>query len=296
MNYKLSKSYMAFQIFNYTLLIITSFIMLYPIIYSVAISLSDPLEILKGNVTIIPKGVNIEAYKVVFASPEIFVAYLNTILYTVSGVLLTLLVTVFAAYPLAQSRFIYGKIFSVIFLITMFFSGGMIPRYLVIDKLGLMDSRLSVILPNAFQVFYILIMRTSFKSIPSSLSESAFIDGANDMQILVKIMFPLTKSMLAAISLFSAISYWNAYIDPLLFLTNSSKFPLTLLLNKIIHGTADNAAFINKYLDMGQVVGVGFLQSLKMATLIVSLLPIALVYPFIQKYFVKGVMLGSVKG
>ena len=296
MNTKLGRGYAVFQVFNYIFLLAFSLVMLYPLIYAFAISFSDPFEVLTGKVRFLIRGFNIDAYKLILSSPELGVSYKNTVLYTILGTVITVVISILAAYPLSLKRMKGKSFFMFIFTITMFFNGGMIPTFLVVKSLGLLGSMWSVILTPAFHVFYIIILRTSFMSIPESLGEAAYIDGANDLVILLRIVLPLSKAMIATIALFAAVLYWNDFFNALLYLSETNKFPLTIMLRKIFFGEIQNQAFNKAYLEKGMMVGAGFVQSIRMATVIVTLLPILLVYPFVQKYFVKGVMIGSVKG
>ena len=294
---KKSRGLIVFQIINIGLLVLISVVMVYPIYFALIVSVSDPIKVVTGNTKLIPRGINFEAYKIVLTSPEVLSSYMNSIIYAVGGTACTVVVTLLAAYPLSIRRFKGRSFFSFIFIVTMFFSGGMIPTYLVIKHLGLLNSRLSIILPPAFAVFYIIIMRTGISGIPDSLSESAYMDGANDLTILLRIILPLVKAMISTIVLFASIAYWNDFFHALLYLNDNSKFPLTIYLRKMFFGAVQNPTFTEyKMAQPGTIVYAGLIRSIKMASIIVSMLPIMMVYPFIQKYFVTGMMIGAVKG
>lgn len=292
-----TRSFYLFQVSNYAFMALVTALMLYPFVYVVSISISDPYEIMIGNVKLWPVGISFQAYEIILKSPEILVAMRNSIVYATVGTLFALLVTVFGAYPLSVGRFRKKKFFLIFFAVTMYFSGGLVPTYLLIQNLGLINTMWAIVTPTAFNFFYILILRANFSGIPSSLSESAYMDGANDITILFKIMLPLSKATLATISLFSAVQLWNDYFGPLLYLNSPDKFPLTLLLRRYLIDAFDNPAMNEMMKDSkGRTIGSGIVQSMKMALIVFSIIPIIVIYPFLQKYFTKGVLVGSLKG
>lgn len=280
---------LLFEIFKVLFLLFVCYITLYPFLNMIAISFSDELFVLKNEVGIIPKGFNWDTYKVVFADSKLLVAYKNTIIYVVLHTLLSLVVTCAGAYALSKKEMLFQKGFMFMVVFTMFFNGGMIPTYLVVQSLGLLDTIWAVILPGTVSVWYLILMKSFFQAIPKELEESGTIDGLNDMGILWYIILPLSKASIATIGLFYAVAMWNAFFSPFLYLTTPGKFPLQVILRQIV---------IANELSASNVGGDALVlpESLKFATIMVSTLPIILVYPFIQKYFVQGVMVGSVKG
>lgn len=296
LRYKYGVGYRLFQIANIAGLTIFGFVVLYPLIYTVSISISDLEEVMFGRVQFLPRGFSPIAYQLVLRDAELGRAYLNTIIYTLLGTAVTLFICICAAYPLSIRRLKGRRFFNVAFVVTLFFVAGIIPNYIVVKSLGLIDSIWGVVLPPSFSSFYILILRTAFKAIPDSLTEAAYMDGAGPVRIIIRVALPLAKPTLAAIGMFAAISYWNNYLTPLLYLQSQSKFPLTIMLRKYLIESIDSQTYLAFYQQSGLSVAPGLKYALKMATIVVSILPIMMVYPFVQKYFVKGVMIGSVKG
>ncbi|MDF2927476.1 MAG: carbohydrate transporter permease [Paenibacillaceae bacterium] len=270
-----------------------------PFVYMFSISISNPVEVGHFRVHLFPKGSNLEAYKTVLQDNQILRAYWNSIRYTVLGTLMVLLVGCLTAYPLSVHRFKARHGLTILFTVTMFFSGGLIPVFLMIRNLGLLDSIWAVTLPAVFSFWNIIILRTNFQGMPQELYESAFIDGANDWQILFRIVIPLSKAILATIALFASVGLWNAYFGPLMYLTSADMQPLTIILRRIL---VANEVLSNGALDQANIMEVdpvaasGRMISVRMATIFVTIGPIVLIYPFVQKYFVKGTLVGSVKG
>lgn len=280
----------AFDIVNYALLTLVGFIMLYPMWYVLVVSLSSSKFISQGLVNFIPRGLTFEAYLRVFNSQNIWIGYKNTILYTVVGTTVNVILSAMCAYPLSQKTFYGRKFLTVMITVTMFISGGMIPLYLVINNLRLMNTMWAIILPSAISTYNMIIMRTSFSSIPSSLIESAYLDGANDIRILFSIVIPLSKAIIATMILFYSVSHWNSYFPAMLYLNDKTKYPVQVIMRDIIIGS-----------DMSEAGDTSALSNVstmnyRYAVIVISLIPILLVYPFIQKYFTKGVMVGAVKG
>ena len=283
----------VFEVFNAIFMLLLCAVMLYPFIFTASASLSNAAEVSAGNVTLFPKGFTVEAYKSVLGYQKVWVSYGNTLWYTVVGTIVSLILTICGAYPLSRSDF-YGKSVFVFFItLTMIFSGGLIPSFLVNKTLGLYNSRWAIILPGALSTMNMIIMRTFFQNIPDALEEAATIDGCSDFQILVKIILPLSTASIMTIGMFYAVGYWNSWFSAMIYLRDADKYPLQLVLRQIV--------LQNQILDlMGQesaedlskVTG----ESVKYATVMVATVPILCVYPFVQKYFVKGVMVGSIKG
>ena len=284
-----------FDFFVYFTLVIVMFIILYPLYFVVIASLSDPMQVITGKVLWKPISFNTESYRLVFKDSRVITGYRNTILYTTAGTLLNVLMSIAAAYPMSR-RNLKGKSIGLgMMLFTMFFSGGMIPTYITISDLGLLNTFWVMILPNAISVYNVMIMRTYFStSIPYELEEAAMIDGASPMKILVSVVLPLSKSILAVMVLFYAVSHWNSYFNALLYLSDDERFPLQLILRAIL---IQSQASEESFSGIGNTYNRMLLsETMKYALIIVSSVPVLILYPFLQKYFVKGVMIGSVKG
>ncbi len=282
----------VFLSFVYIILAILVLVMLYPFVYVVSVSISDPAEVIAGKVTFFPKGFDLGAFKTMIDHPIFFTAYKNTIVYTALGTSFTLFFTAITAYPLSKDKFQMRPFFSKVYLITMFFGGGMIPTYLAYKSLHMLDTIWVMVLPGALSAFNIILMRSFFRNIPESLSESAYIDGATDFQILVKVILPLSKPILATIGLFTAVGIWNGYFNALLYLNDIDKYPLQMILRNILVSASFNPAEKDAYSQLNHSAT----ESLKMASIVITTLPIMCSYPFIQKYIVKGMMIGSIKG
>jgi len=288
---KKSTSRKIFEIFNNLFMIAFSAITLYPFLYVLAASLSRDDFFLSGNFGIIPDGINFDAYKVVLSYPMLGRSYLNTILYTVAGTAINLVLTVLGAYPLARKDLKGKKIITFLIVFTMFFSGGLIPNYLVVQNTGLYDTFWAMVIPNAIATWNLILMRTYFQSIPNEIEEAALIDGYGYFSILVKIIVPLSIPSIATVGLFYAVAHWNSYFNALLYLQSQELYPVQILLRQIVIQNSTN-----EITDMSTMGGVMFAENIKYAIIIITALPIICVYPFIQKYFIKGIMVGSVKG
>lgn len=276
----------------YVFLTLLVFICLYPFLNVIAYSLSGYNAVLSGKVTFFPIDFNLAAYKEILGKSQMWIAMEVTVIVTLMGTLIGLILTIFAAYGLSRKTLPGRKALSGIILFTMYFSGGIIPTFLVVKGLGMYDSLTALYIPQAINVFNFIVMRTFFRELPESLEEAAKIDGASDLGILVKIILPLSIPIIATIGLFYAVQYWNGYFDALLYIQSPDKYTLQLRLRSLLFADELNNAGAN-------AEGVGtqvMTQSLKMACVAVSTIPILVVYPWLQKYFVKGVMLGSVKG
>ncbi len=280
------------DVFIYLSMWVVVAITLYPFIYVLSMSISEPQYVVDGSVWLYPKGFSLSSYRTVFVDKQIWIAYYNTVFYTVVGSLLSVTFTMLAAFPLSRRDFFARNWIMAIIVITMFFGGGLIPSYLLIQELGLYDTRWAILLPGLTGAFYIIITRTFLQSIPDSLSESAKIDGANDIRILRSIILPLSKPILAVLTLFFAVGYWNSYFSALIYLSDVNKQPVSLFLVKVL---VQNQDLLRERMASSQLEQ-GFLSvQLKYALIIIVILPILIVYPFLQKYFVKGVMIGSLK-
>jgi putative aldouronate transport system permease protein len=276
----------------YFFMILLTFICLYPFLNVLAYSFSGYNAVLSRRVTFFPIDFNLDAYEQILGRTQIWIAMRTTVLVTLMGTFTSLVLTVIAAYVLSRRDLPGKKAITILILFTMYFSGGMIPTFIVVKGIGLYDTLGSLFLPQAISVFNFIVMRTFFSNLPRSLEESAEIDGASDLQILTRIILPVSLSILATIGLFYAVGYWNTYFDALLYIQDPDKYTLQLRLRSLLFGEELNNS--NAYLE-----GIGtqvMTQSLKMATVAVSAIPILIVYPWLQRYFVKGVMLGSLKG
>lgn len=265
---------------------------LYPFVYMMSVSLSQDIYVMKGEIFLWPKGLNFAMYELVLQDPRILQAYVNTIAYVVVGTAISLAVTSMGAYALCRKELIFHRGFTMLIVFTMFFSGGMIPTFLVVKGFGVVDTFWGMVLPTAVSTWNLIIMRTFFKGIPKEMEEAGRIDGLNDLGIFFRVVIPLSKAVFATIGLFYAVALWNNFYNALLYLRNPDLFPLQVVLRNIVLAGQVNSN------DVTSVGGDSIVveESLKFATIIVSTLPILLLYPFLQKYFVKGVMIGSVKG
>lgn len=293
--YKRSWGSRVFDAANIIFLCLMCVTILYPMYYMVIVSISDGYYVSRGMVHWYPMGVNFEVYKSIFNYHLFIRAYGNTILYTVVGTAINMVMTILCAYPLSR-RELYGRNFlTAVITFTMFFSGGLIPSFLLVNSLGLRDSMWALILPGAISTYNMIVMRTSFQAIPADLHESAYLDGANDITILTRIILPLSGAMLATIALFYAVGHWNSYFNALIYLDSREKYPLQLLLRNIVIQGSDTE-MLNFAGTSTESASTIVTQNYKYAAIVVAVLPILCVYPLIQKYFVKGVMIGSLKG
>ncbi|MGE7918073.1 carbohydrate ABC transporter permease [Viridibacillus sp. NPDC093762] len=289
-----TKTDRAFNIFNIVFLAIVALLVIYPLVFVLSASLSNPQYVLSGELWLWPKEFTLDAYEKVFKNEDIINGFVNTLKYTVFGTILNVIMTILAAYPLSR-RDLKGRGFIMAFIVfTMFFSGGLIPTYLLIRDLGMLNTFWVMVIPNAVAVWNIIIMRTFFQSIPHELEESAMIDGAGNLKILWSIVLPLSFPVIAVMVLFYSVGHWNSYFQALIYLQDQEKFPLQLILRQIlIQGQTDDMIKATSESFLAQQLSV---EGLKYAVLIVANLPMLMLYPFLQRYFVKGVMIGSLKG
>ncbi|WP_054955273.1 carbohydrate ABC transporter permease [Paenibacillus dakarensis] len=284
-----------FDIINYTLLAIVLIIVLYPLIFVAVASISSPAAVVKGEVWLFPKEINFTGYEKVFANKEILKGYMNTILYTVVGTIVNVVMTILAAYPLSRKDFRGRSIFTALFVFTMFFSGGLIPTYLIVKDLGMTNTMWALIIPNAVAVWNIIIMRTFFQqSIPFEIQESAQIDGCGNFKILLRIILPLSMPIVAVMTLFYSVAHWNSFFSALIYLTERDKYPLQLLLREIL--IQSNMQDMIQTSEESLAKTIMEAESIKYALVIVANLPILMLYPFLQRYFVKGMVIGAIKG
>ncbi|MGI6691662.1 MAG: carbohydrate ABC transporter permease [Christensenellales bacterium] len=290
----------VFDTVNVILLVIVMVIILYPLYFTVIASISDPWELMGGNVILLPKGFTLEPYTNIFRNNEIWVGYTNSLFYAGVGTIYALAVTIPTAF--VMSRKIKGhNFFMAYFMFTMYFSGGLIPTYVLIRNLGMLDTRAALIIPAGMSIYNMIIVRTFYmSSIPDDLFEAAKIDGANDFRIFFQIALPLSGAIIAVIALYCAVGHWNSYMGALIYLNNSDKYPLQLILRNIL---LENQTLKNievRSMDSLQMEAMMrrsmMAESMKYALIFVSSLPVLIAYPFVQKHFVKGVMIGALKG
>lgn len=290
MVYKPSIGEKIFNVFNIIFMAFMIVITLYPFWYCITCSLSKDIVGNTATLMLWPKGFSLDAYVAVFKNPIILTGYKVTIFVVIVGTVFNLIMTTIAAFLLTRKDFAIKGFLTWMMLITMYFGGGMIPTYIIyVQVLGLQDSLLALILPGAVSVYNMIVMRTNFQGIPSSLEESVKVDGGNDMHVLWHIIVPLSKAVMSVMVLFYGVGHWNSWFNALLYIKSEDKIPLQLALRSIL---------IQEQLNTGANASdqMGLAENIKFATILVATVPILLVYPFIQKYFVKGVMIGAVKG
>lgn len=280
-----------FIILNYVFLTLVTLATLYPVLYVLAASLSHNQYVTMGQITFYPIGFTIQAYKRVLSYPMVLISYYNTVFYTVAGTFISLLLTVMGAYPLSRKKFRGRKFLTKIVVFAMLFNGGIIPTFLVVRGVGIYNSIWAMLLPGAVWTFNIMIMRTFFEQIPDELEESAAIDGCNPWQILFKIYLPLAIPGMVTVGLFYAVSQWNSFFPALIYLRDSHLMPLQIVIRDIVIQNQTENLMTDLASAQDQVS-----ESIKYAVIMIATLPMMIIYPFIQKFFVKGAMLGAVKG
>ncbi|WP_339273110.1 carbohydrate ABC transporter permease [Paenibacillus sp. FSL W8-0187] len=282
-----------FDVFNYILLTVITLCTLYPLIYVLFASLSNPTRYMQhSGILWKPLDITFNAYRLVFDNPMIIQGYLNTFLIVSGGLAINIILTAFGAYALSRKGLRYRKQLMLFIVFTMFFSGGLIPLYFTVKGLELTNTLWSLIIPQAISAFNLIIMRTAFEAVPDSLEESAKIDGANEFVILFRIMIPLCMPVIAVMLLYYGVSHWNSWFQAMIYLQDRSLYPLQLVLRELL--LLNDASSMASGASGGEVAVIG--ETLKHATIIVATVPILLVYPFLQKYFVKGALIGAIKG
>ena len=285
----------GFDYLIYLVMLLVILMTLYPLYYCAIVSISDGMAVTRGEVILRPVGFDLTAYKVVFGNQQILRAYGNTIFYTALGTFINIAMTALCAYPLSRPRLRGRKVFNFMFMLTMFISGGMIPLYLQVKLLQLQDTVWAIVLPGAISTYNMIIMRTFFSSIPEELHEAAQIDGASQFQVFRQIVIPLSQTIMATLLLFYAVGHWNSYLSALLYLNSTDKMPLQMVIRKmVIDSDIANMTTANSASSSTETLITE--SKLKYAIVMISVLPMLVVYPFLQKYFVNGVMIGSVKG
>ena len=280
-----------FDAINVAALCLLLAVILYPLIYVLSCSFSDPLLVVQSKITFLPMQPTLVAYQRVFRNELIMTGYQNTLFYTLLGTALNVAVTTMMAYPLSRHDFAARRPITMLTAFTMLFSGGMIPTYLVMKDYGLINSIWSMILPWAVSSYYVIIMKNYFRSISPSLEEAAVIDGAGDLQILVRIILPISLPFTMTFLLFYAVERWNEWWNAYLYINEKSLYPLQIYLREVLINM-NNQLSLMAQITSGKKIPA---QSVQMGTIVITALPILCVYPFVQKYFVKGVMIGSIK-
>ncbi len=294
---KMLRADLVFQCVNGFILIVITFLVLYPVWYAFISSFSDPELVARGQIVLLPRGFNLQGYQKVFQHDKIMTGYANTLLYTVVGTLINTTMTLLCAYPLSRADLWGRKWITKLIVFTMYFSGGLIPTYFVVRDLGLYNTMWALILPNCISVTNMIIMRTYFvNSVPFEMQEAGMLDGASNLAILIRIVLPLSMPVVSVILLYSAVGYWNSYFSALIYLSDAKKYPLQLVLRDILITSqmtdmVDTAETAESLMDMATLA-----NSIKYAVVVVASVPMLILYPFIQKYFKKGIMLGAVKG
>lgn len=283
--------------FIYSFLALFTLAVIYPLIYVVSCSFSSAESLISGQVFFLPVEPSLQGYQAVFNNDQVWTGYYNSIVYTVVGTFIGMIVTILGAFVLSRREFPMRRIVTGLFMITMFFNGGLLPNYILIKNLGMYNSIWAMVLPGAFSVWLAIIGRTFIKSsIPEELFEATSLDGGNYFQFLSRVVLPLSKPILAVLALNFAVGHWNSYFSALIYLKDASKFPLQIILRNIVVANVFDAASISA-MDVRDMMERQYLvELLKYSLIIVSSVPMLILYPFIQKYFIKGVMIGSLKG
>lgn len=278
-----------------TLMILLAFVTLYPLVYVLSSSFSSPEAILAGKVILWPVDLSLEGFQRVFSYPAVMTGYANTLFYTIAGTVSSVFITLVCAYPLSRPKLPHRGFFMFLFTFTMYFGGGMIPGYLLLRDLHLLNTRAALIVPGMLSVYNMIITRTFFQSsIPEELFEAARVDGCNDTRFFFQILLPLSKAIIAVIALYYAVGYWNDWFGAFLYLNDPDLYPLQLVLRSIlVSNTIDDSLIIDPETRMKMM---GMAEMLKYSLIVVSTVPLLCIYPLVQKYFIRGVMIGSLKG
>ena len=280
--------------FIYIIMFLICIIMLYPLILTVSNSVSDPQSIVRGEVKLLPVGFSFESYEKVFENEDIIRGFINSVIYTVVGTIVNLIMTILAAYPLSRKDLVGKNVIMLFITFTMFFSGGMIPTFLVVRNLHLMNTMWAIILPGAINAYNMIIARTYFiNNIPQELQDAAMIDGCSNTKFLIKVVLPISTTIIVILTMFYAVSHWNAYLNPLMYFSKKEMYPLQVIIRDILQ-SAQAADMTNA----DTVLSTRFfeIERIKYASIVIASLPMVIAYPFIMKYFQKGVMMGAIKG
>ena len=289
----------VFGVVNYILVSLLVLIVLYPLIFVVSASFSDPILVNSGKVWLLPKGLTIEGYRNVLEYEMVWVGYGNTIVYTLVGTLINLALTLITAYALSRKDLIGRNFFTLLFAFTMYFSGGLIPTYITVKNLGLLDTRAVMLILGAISMYNVIITRTYFSNnIPFELQEAAFLDGCSDVNLFLKVVLPLSPPIIAVMALYYAVGHWNSYFNAMIYLTDRYKMTLQIFLREVL--LLNQLADMMGSADTDEMMRIAERQKMAMimkyCLIVVSSAPILCVYPFLQRYFVKGIMVGAVKG
>lgn len=281
-----------FNTVNYSLLALISIITIIPFLYIVTVSFATPEEVAKGGLLLFPSQFTLGAYKYIFSTDTMVRSILISIYVTVLGTFINLLLTSFTAYPLARTNLRGRRSIMLMILITMLFSGGLIPTYFVVKAFGMINTYWSLMIPTAISAFNLIVLKNFFQQIPDGLEDSAKIDGCNDLGILFRIILPLSMPAMATFGLFYAVGHWNTFFNAVMYINDAEKFPVQVVLRQIVLLSQDQIGDTTSQQDPMDYLP----QTIRMASIVVATVPIVLVYPFLQKHFAKGVLLGSVKG
>ena len=286
-----------FRLVVYALLAVLLIAYVYPLYFVVIASISDPNAVYNGEVLFLPAQMTLEGYEEIFHYGELWIGYLNSIFYTVAGVFINISVTMMAAYALSRKEMMLRGVILKLFMFTMFFGGGLIPTYLLVKSLGLLDSRWVLLLNGAVSVYNLIITRTFLVStLPEELHEAATMDGCRETRYLISVVLPLSGAIIGVNALYYGAGHWNSYFSAMIYLTNRSKFPLQLILREILNATTSSNVFEAAGSEAEKARQMRVAEVIKYCSIIVSSIPLLVAYPFVQKSFVKGVMLGSIKG
>lgn len=290
-----TKADVLFDLCNYVVLAIILLIVLYPLYFIVIASFSDPRLVSVGKVWAWPKGITFDGYKMVFANRDLVTGFRNSLFYTVLGTSINLLLTLPSAYALSRTDLKGRNVFTFILVLTMFFSGGLIPTYILVKNLGMLNTVWALVIPNAVGVWNIIIARTFFQAtIPKEMLEAAIVDGCTNRKFFVSVVLPLSTSLIAVMVLFYSVGHWNSYFNALIYLKDKEMYPLQLVLREILVQNSMEIGTVNDRALMEQRQLLA--ESIKYAAIIIASIPVLILYPFLQKYFVKGIMIGSIKG
>ena len=290
----LSKTDRVILILNNILLVMLVLCVLVPLIYVVLGSFTQPNVLLNNGLTLNPADWTLQGYKKVFTDSQMLIGFRNSIFYSVTFSFISVGLTLFAAYPLSRENFVGRKFFMMIFVITMFFNGGLIPTYLLVKNINMLDTIWAILLPGAINVWNLILARTYFQGIPNELREAATVDGSNDTQYFFKILLPLCKPIIAVLVLYQFVAQWNSYFDAMIYLNNTNLQPLQIVLRTILVQNQATSNMGTNAADTAQLQEIA--QMIKYSSIVISSLPLMLMYPFFQKYFEKGIMVGSIKG
>jgi putative aldouronate transport system permease protein len=293
MNFKPTRLDRFILTINYILLFFAVLIVVVPLIYVVVASFMEPTALLNKGISFHLADYSVQGYKVILSNHAMIRGFVNALFYSVAFSFVTVVVSIFAGYPLSAAGFVGKKFFTILFVVTMFFGGGLIPTYLVIKNLGMLDTVWAIILPTAVNVWNIVLARTFFSGIPNELNEAAKVDGASEVRIFFKIVLPLSKPIIFVLALYAFVGQWNSYFDALIYLKSANLLPLQLVLRSILIQNQVNPGMIADQLAMAELKRLS--EIIKYSSIVISSLPLLVMYPFFQKYFEKGVLVGSLK-